>query len=66
MQKTLLIIGVTFVVIGLFWPWLWKIPLGRLPGDIFIDRPGVKIYIPITSMIVISLIITLLVRFFKK
>ncbi len=66
MQKTLIIIGVVLLLFGLFWPWLERIPLGRLPGDIVINRPNIKIYIPITTMIVLSLILSLIVRLFKK
>ena len=66
MQKVLIGLGVVFLAVGLLWPWLGKLPIGRLPGDIIIDRPNFKIYIPITTMIVISVIISLLSRFFKK
>jgi hypothetical protein len=66
MQKILIGLGVVFLASGLLWPWLGKLPIGRLPGDIIIDRPSLKIYIPITTMIIISIIISLLVRFFKK
>jgi len=50
MQKYLLIIGAVIIVAGLFWPWLSKLPLGKLPGDIIIDKPDFKIYVPITTM----------------
>ncbi|MFW6055665.1 MAG: DUF2905 domain-containing protein, partial [Thermodesulfobacteriota bacterium] len=53
MQKALIIIGLLIVVLGLSWPWLMKLPLGRLPGDIVIDRPGFKVYIPITTMVLV-------------
>jgi hypothetical protein len=66
MQKVLVGIGVIFLAVGLLWPWLGKLPIGRLPGDIIIDRPNLKIYIPITTMIIVSIIISLLSRFFKK
>jgi len=66
MQKTLIILGVISLAVGLLWPWLGKLPIGRLPGDIVIDRPNLKIYIPITTMIIISIIISLISRFFKK
>jgi hypothetical protein len=66
MQKVLIGLGLVFLTVGLLWPWLGKLPIGRLPGDIVIDRPNFKIYIPITSMIIISIIISLLSRFFKK
>jgi len=64
MQKVLIGIGVIFLAAGLLWPWLGKLPIGRLPGDIIIDRPNLKIYIPITTMIIVSVIISLLSRFF--
>ena len=60
MQRTLIILGISLVLIGLLWPWLGKLPLGRLPGDILIDRPGLKVYIPITTMVLVSLVISLL------
>lgn len=66
MQKVLIGLGVIFLAVGLFWPWLGKLPIGRLPGDIIIDRPNLKIYIPITTMIIVSIIISLLTRFFRK
>jgi hypothetical protein len=66
MQKSLILLGVVFVAVGLFWPWLGKFPIGRLPGDIVIDRPNLKIYFPITTMVIISVIISIVSRFFKK
>ncbi len=66
MQKTIIVIGVLLVVVGLGWPWLGKIPLGRLPGDLVIDRPGLKIYLPITTMIIVSLVLSLLSWLFRK
>lgn len=66
MQKALIVLGAILLVAGLLWPWLGKLPIGRLPGDIIIDRPNLKIYLPITTMIIISIIISLVARFFKK
>ncbi len=66
MQKTLIALGVVFLAVGLLWPWLGKLPIGRLPGDIVIDRPNLKIYFPITTMVIISIIISIVSRFFKK
>ena len=66
MQRTLIMIGIVILLIGLFWPWLGKIPFGRLPGDIVIDRPQFKFYFPVTTMIVISLVIFLIMWFFRK
>jgi hypothetical protein len=66
MQKTLIIAGGILLAAGFLWPWLGKLPIGRLPGDIVIDRPNFKLYFPITTMIIISIIISVVVRFFKK
>ncbi|MFP4195092.1 MAG: DUF2905 domain-containing protein [Desulfobacterales bacterium] len=66
MQKALILIGITIVVIGILWPWLVKLPIGRLPGDIIIDRPGMKVYIPITTMILASIIISVIMWILRK
>lgn len=66
MHKSLILIGALLVFVGLGWPWLSKLPLGRLPGDLIIDRPGLKVYIPITTMIIVSLVLSLLAWFFRK
>jgi hypothetical protein len=58
--------GAVLFVIGLTWPWLSKLPLGRLPGDILIDRPGLKIIFPLTSMVIVSLLISLILWLFRK
>jgi Protein of unknown function (DUF2905) len=54
-KKLLILIGVALVVAGLCWNGLSKLPLGRLPGDLLIERPGYRIFLPITTLVVISL-----------
>jgi hypothetical protein len=66
MQKPLIYIGLLLVVAGLLWPWLAKLPLGRLPGDIQIDRPGFRLYIPLGTMLLISALLSLLASIFRK
>ena len=66
MQKTLIILGIVVLAVGLLWPWLGKLPLGRLPGDIIIDRPQLKVYIPITTMILVSLVVSFILWLLKK
>jgi len=66
MKKILIAAGIILVLTGLFWPYLGKIPLGKLPGDIIIDKPNFKIYIPITTMILISLLLTLILWIIQK
>ena len=62
----LIILGLVLLLAGLLWPWLVKLPLGRLPGDIVIERPGLKVYFPITTMIVISLVVSFILWLFRK
>jgi hypothetical protein len=65
-QKTLIIVGAALLTIGLLWPWLSKLGLGRLPGDIVIQREGFSFFFPVTTMILISVVATVLVRLFGK
>lgn len=66
MQKTLIYIGLAILLTGLFWPWLVKLPLGRLPGDIVISRPGLKVYIPLSTMILLSTVLSILAWICRK
>jgi hypothetical protein len=66
MQRVFIAIGALLVLIGLAWPWLSKLPLGRLPGDIVVDRPGFKFFFPITTMIIVSLVLSLLMWLFRR
>lgn len=66
MQKILVIAGLLLVACGLLWPWISRLPFGRLPGDISIEREGYSFYFPITSGIVISLLISLLLWLFRR
>jgi hypothetical protein len=66
MQKTLILLGIVILAVGLLWPWLGKLPIGRLPGDIIIDRPHLKVFIPITTMIIISLVVSLILWLIRK
>ena len=66
MQKTLIIIGVLLILGGLLWPWLVKFPFGRFPGDIIINEPGLKVFIPITTMVLISVIASAILWWLRK
>ncbi|MCD6204856.1 MAG: DUF2905 domain-containing protein [Candidatus Marinimicrobia bacterium] len=61
-----MITGICIVAIGILWPWLSKIPFGRLPGDIIINRPNMRIYFPLATMLLISLLLTLIFKIFHK
>jgi Protein of unknown function (DUF2905) len=66
MQKTLIVVGISIVLIGLLWPWLSKLPIGRLPGDIVIDRPGFRFYMPIASMLIVSALVSLVMWLMRR
>jgi hypothetical protein len=66
MQRTLILLGIVILAVGLLWPWLGKLPIGRLPGDIIIDRPNLKVVIPITTMIIVSLVVSFILWLIKK
>lgn len=66
MQRVLIIVGIAILITGLLWPWLSKLPLGRLPGDIVIERDGLKVYFPIATMILVSVVLSLLLWLFRK
>lgn len=66
MQRMLIIIGIVIIIIGLGWPYLSKLPIGRLPGDIIIDRPNMKVYIPITTMIIISVALSVIMWILRR
>ena len=65
-QKTLIIIGVLFILVGLLYPFLRDIGLGRLPGDIIIKKENSSFYFPIVTCIVVSVIVSLILMFFRK
>jgi hypothetical protein len=66
MPRALIIIGLVLVVIGLLWPWLQKLGLGRLPGDLVIERDNFRLFFPITTCIIISVIVSILLWWFRK
>jgi hypothetical protein len=66
MQKLLIIAGVILLVVGLLWPWLGRIGLGRLPGDFAFDVGFARIYVPLVTCIVLSIVLTLVLRFFGR
>jgi hypothetical protein len=66
MQRALIVIGIGLLAAGLFWPWVSRLPLGRLPGDIAIHRGNLHLYIPIATSILVSVVLTLLFWLFRK
>ena len=66
MAKNLVFIGILLILAGVLWPWLKTLPFGRLPGDIFIQRENFRFYFPLTTSIIVSLILTVLFWLFKR
>lgn len=66
MQRLLITLGALIVLVGLAWPWLSKLPLGRLPGDIVIDRPGFRFFMPLTTMIIVSVVLSLILWLLRR
>ncbi|MGA7260317.1 MAG: DUF2905 domain-containing protein [Stellaceae bacterium] len=58
MVRWLVAIGLVLVVIGLSWPLLSKLGLGRLPGDIVIERGNFRFYFPIVTCLIVSVVLS--------
>ena len=66
MPKLLIILGASLIALGLFWLVAERLGLGRLPGDFVIEGERFKIYIPLASCILLSIVLTLLFRLFGR
>ncbi len=66
MNRWLILIGLGFVLVGLAWPWVSKIPWGRLPGDLSIEREHFSVHFPLMTGLVISAVLSLLLWWFRK
>jgi hypothetical protein len=65
-QRALIVLGAILVAAGLFWPFLSHLGLGRLPGDIVVERPNFRLYFPWVTCLLISVVLTLLIWLFRK
>ena len=65
MQKILIIIGIIILVLGLLYPYLKKIGLGQLPGDIIYKSDNSTFFFPIVTCIIISVVLTVIFNLFK-
>jgi hypothetical protein len=66
MARTLIIIGLAIVLLGVLWPWLGRLGLGRLPGDIVIERDNYSFYFPIVTCVLISVVLSLVLWLFNR
>ena len=60
MARFLIVLGLALLLMGLLWPYLSKLGLGRLPGDIVIERENVTLYIPLATCLMLSLVLSLI------
>jgi hypothetical protein len=60
MGRWLITFGVILIIVGLLWPLVQKLGLGRLPGDIVVERENFRFYFPIATSLIISVILTLI------
>lgn len=66
MSRTLVLLGLVIVLVGVLWPWLGRLGLGRLPGDIVIQRGNFTFYAPIATGLLISVVLSLILWLFNR
>jgi hypothetical protein len=64
--RLLIILGIVLVVLGVLWPWIAKLGLGRLPGDIVIERENFRLYIPIATSLIVSIVLSVILWFLNR
>ena len=65
-RRTLILIGAILLIAGLAWPFLARLGLGGLPGDIAIERQNFRFYFPVLTSLVVSIALTLLFWLFRR
>jgi Protein of unknown function (DUF2905) len=60
MSRTLIVIGLVLVAAGLLWPWIGRLGLGRLPGDIIVERADFSFYFPLMTSLIISVVLSVI------
>ena len=65
MQKILIIIGIILLIIGLLYPYIKKLGLGQLPGDILFKTGNSTFFFPLMTCLIISIILTIIFNLFK-
>jgi hypothetical protein len=59
MSRMLIVVGIVLVVAGICWPLIGRLGLGRLPGDIAIQRPNFSFYFPLMTSLILSIVLSL-------
>ena len=66
MQRALIVVGLAVLAAGVLWPWIARLTLGRLPGDIRVESANGGFYFPIVTCLVISVVVSLILWLFRK
>jgi hypothetical protein len=66
MQRLLIALGVLLVSVGLAWPWLSRLPWGRLPGDISIERENFSFHFPLMTSLIVSIVVSLILAWWWR
>ncbi len=66
MNRLLVVLGLVLLALGLAWPWLGRIPWGRLPGDVHVQREHFSFYFPLTTGLVVSIVLSIVIWLLRK
>ncbi|MGC4091976.1 MAG: DUF2905 domain-containing protein [Polyangiaceae bacterium] len=66
MARGLIVIGLAIALLGVLWPWVSKLPLGRLPGDLHIERANGSFHFPLVTCLLVSIVVSLLLYLFAR
>lgn len=66
MQQLLIILGIILLLLGIAWPWISQLPLGRLPGDIHIERENFSFHFPLMTGLLVSIVLSLILWWTRK
>lgn len=66
MSRMLVLLGIALIAVGVLWPWLGRTGLGRLPGDILIQRKHVTFYFPLATGLLVSVVVSLILWLIRR
>jgi hypothetical protein len=66
MSRFLILLGLAILALGIVWPWLSRIGLGRLPGDIVVEGKNGTFYFPLLTCLIISIVLSIIVSLFNR
>jgi len=65
-SRVLIVFGLVLVALGILWPMIGKLGLGRLPGDIVIERENFRLYLPLVTSLLVSIVLSLVLWLFNR